>query len=272
MRLSQISLRVGNDGVACHSRPIGTSPTTAIVAAWMKSATSAPVIVAPTMTSRSLSTSSRDVPDGGDLRVGEDDARRLAAVGALLGRRGIAEDVLAREPRLVLAHVGVERAAVDVADRVEPVVAGHLHVLVDLDVLTRLEADRVEAELAGVRAAAERGDELAALDGGAVVELDADGVARVRDLRRLAARADVDPQRGERVADLLAGEHLLRRQHVALALDERDLGAERLVGLRELRTDHPAAEDEDAVGHLLGRGGLAVRPRLGLLEPLDRGQ
>ncbi len=37
--------------------------------------------------------------------------------------RLLAEDVVGRRARLVLAHVGEERAAVDVADRVEPVVA-----------------------------------------------------------------------------------------------------------------------------------------------------
>ncbi len=41
------SLRVGNDGTACQRSSSGTSPTTAIVAAWSASATSGPVIVAP---------------------------------------------------------------------------------------------------------------------------------------------------------------------------------------------------------------------------------
>ena len=59
---SQISDRVGNAGTAWRRRVTGTSPTIAIVAAWMKSATSAPVIVAPTIRSVSLSTSSREVP------------------------------------------------------------------------------------------------------------------------------------------------------------------------------------------------------------------
>ena len=99
------------------------------------------------------------VADGGDLRVGEDDARGRRAVGAVLGRGRVAEEVLGGDARLVLAHVGEQDAAVDVADRVEPVVAGDLHVVVDLDVAAGLEPDGLEAEVLGARLAPERGDE-----------------------------------------------------------------------------------------------------------------
>ena len=58
--------------------------------------------------------------DGGDLRIREDHARRERPVGD--DAHVPAEDRVRGEPALVLAHVREERAAVHVADRVEPVV------------------------------------------------------------------------------------------------------------------------------------------------------
>ncbi len=92
--------------------------------------------------------------DRGDLRVGEGHARRPAEVGAC--RRVAAEDRLARDPRLVLAGVGEERALVDVADRVEPVVAVDAKLVVDLDPLALLQADGVEADAVRVAACGPR--------------------------------------------------------------------------------------------------------------------
>src|SRR6185436_10905943 len=82
------------------------------------------------------------VSDGRHVRVGEDHARGARAVGV----RGdaaarIAEYHVRRDARLVLAHVGEERAAVHVADRVQPVVVGAPHRIVHLDRLAGLEAD-----------------------------------------------------------------------------------------------------------------------------------
>jgi len=62
MNFSHSSLRAGNGAIACTSRSIGTSPTMAIVAACRKSATSGPTNVAPTSSSRSVSTTNRVVP------------------------------------------------------------------------------------------------------------------------------------------------------------------------------------------------------------------
>src|SRR5438094_608781 len=62
VRADQTSLRVGKDGIAWATRSSGTSPTIAIVAACRDSAISEPVIVAPTMTSRSESITRRVVP------------------------------------------------------------------------------------------------------------------------------------------------------------------------------------------------------------------
>ena len=59
---SQISLRVGKAGTACHSNSTGVLLTMAIVAACSQSATSVPVNVAPTITPRCSSTTIRAVP------------------------------------------------------------------------------------------------------------------------------------------------------------------------------------------------------------------
>ena len=112
--------------------------------------------------------------------------------------------------------------------------------------------------------------ELLGVDGRVVVHVDAQRVAVLLDLRRLAAGADVDALLDEGVGDLLAGELLLGGEQPALALDQRHLGAERAVGLGQLGAEHAAAEDHDRVGDLLGGGGLAVGPRLGLAQALDR--
>ena len=158
----------------------GTSPTIATVAAWRKSAVSKPVKVAPTIVPLASSTTSRVVPpvplpwklapavpsvatstarasiprlgllqglaDRRDLGVGEGDPRRADPLRDRLDRP--AEDVLGRDPGLVLAHVGEERPAVDVADSVEPVAAADPHPVVgDKEaVLVGLDAGRVEPD------------------------------------------------------------------------------------------------------------------------------
>ena len=92
-----------------------------------------------------------------------------------------------------------------------------------------------------------------------------------RDPLGVLPAADVDAERLERLLDLLAREPLLAREQLALALDERDLRAERAVGLRHLDADHAAAEDHHRLRDLLGGGGLAVGPRVvDLVEALDR--
>ena len=62
---------------------------------------------------------------GGDLGVGEGDPGRADAFGDRLDLAP--EQVLGGDPGLVLAHVGEEGAAVDVADRVEPLAAADPH-------------------------------------------------------------------------------------------------------------------------------------------------
>ena len=106
--------------------------------------------------------------DRGDLGVGEGDAGRADAFGDRLDLA--AEQVLGRDPGLVLAHVGEEGAAVDVADRVEPLAAADPQPVVGLEeaVLVGLDADRLEAELGGVGDAADGDQDLGGLDRAAV--------------------------------------------------------------------------------------------------------
>ena len=140
--------------MAWRRRSSGTSQTIAIVGAWRSSAVSKPVKVAPTISSLVMvddeaggaaSALAVEACPGGaiggyvdrsgvdaglfgfrqrladrrDLGVGEGDARGPDAFG---DRFGVAtEQVLGRYPGLVLAHVGQERPAVDVANGVEPV-------------------------------------------------------------------------------------------------------------------------------------------------------
>ena len=123
---------------------MGTSPATAIVAACSDSAISGPTKVAPTTTSRAVSTTSREVPgalrpmklapalaevststaraaiprsvgllerpaDRGDLRLGEHDPRRALQV-ARSRSTSLPSDLVDADPRLVLAHVREQRA------------------------------------------------------------------------------------------------------------------------------------------------------------------
>ena len=119
------------------------------------------------------------------------------------------------DPRLVLAHVGEQRAPVDVADRVQPVRAADPQLVVDLEVAAGLDPDGLEPELVGARPATDRDQQLVA--------------AQLR--RRPRARSDtcpasprvaavaltpgpqLDPGALEPGADLLARERLLVGEH-----------------------------------------------------------
>src|SRR5690606_35566759 len=81
------------------------------------------------------------VPDGGDLRVGEDHARAERAVGRREPLHALAGDVVGDQRRLVLAHVRELGDAVDVAYRIQPRVAGRAQRVVDLDRPDRLVAE-----------------------------------------------------------------------------------------------------------------------------------
>ena len=207
------------------------------------------------------------VADCRDLRLGKDHARRTGAVVADL--HVLAEDPVGGDPALVLAHVRQEIAAVHVADRIQPLVLGRLQRLADLDRLPRLEADRLDPELRGPRAAADGDEQLVASQAVARLELEPHlPVPRRGD--GLDADAHVDPAIDERGVDELCGERLLPAEQPRHCLDDGNTRPERCPRLRELHARDAAAEHEQPAGDLLRGRRLAVRPRLRLAEPGDR--
>ena len=182
----------------------------------------------------------------------------------------LAEDVVGGDPALVLAHVREQDAAVDVADRVEPVVARHPHVVVDLDVArpARSRARRARASPAAACARARSAPRRRARS----------SRRRRRPRRRRRSCGSRTPstrsgcRRRSPPARRVTCAHAnssSRGQQPALALDQRHLRAERAVGLRHLAADHPAAGDHEPPGDALGRRRLPVGPRM--LDPVEPG-
>ena len=64
-------------------------------------------------------------------------------------RRCVSGQDLRDDVGLVLAHMSQERAAVDVADRIQPRVAGHLEVLIDGQRFPWREPDCLQVEISG---------------------------------------------------------------------------------------------------------------------------
>ncbi len=220
------------------------------------------------------------VADRRDLRLGEDHARRKRTVGAQRARP--AEDPVRHEPCLVLAHVRQQRAPVRIADDVQPVAPRHAQPLVDVDRPAALQADRLEPERVRVRLAPRADQQLLAGERAAVLELERDRATRARlaagaalarrapNRRRGDAKHDLDAGRFERFAHLLGGEKLLATDQPLGDLEDRHMRAERRVRLRELDRDDTAAEHEQRARDRFRRRRLAVRPRLGLAQPVDR--
>jgi len=102
---------------------------------------------------------------------------RAGNAGIACARRDsvlVAEDATGGHARLVLAHVRQQRPAVDVADGIGPFVAGHAQPVVDVDRAPRLQADRLQAELGGVRPAPDRDEQPIAGDDAAIFKFDTD--------------------------------------------------------------------------------------------------
>jgi hypothetical protein len=120
----------------------------------------------------------------------------------------VAEDDVGGDPALVLAHVGEQRASVDVADCVEPVDARDAQRLVDLERPVRLEPDRLQPELAGCRSASDGDEQLVADKPLARVELDRDGAVSA-DASSAGSDAHLDVACLERLLYLCCSEGLL---------------------------------------------------------------
>ena len=156
--------------------------------------------------------------DGGDLRIGEGHPRHARRSASSAAER--AEDHVAGDARLVLAHVREQRAAVAVADRVEPaaVDADGAQLVVDLDGLAGLQPDRLEPEVArrGRRPTATRISSASMVRPSARVAVIGPSEPRRRAAVMATPVTTVDALGGERLGDLLAGERLLPRRAVAL--------------------------------------------------------
>src|SRR3954447_24376008 len=166
--------------------------------------------------------------------------------------------------------MGEEGATVDVANRVEPVAATDPQLVVDVQVAVGVDADRLQADALDARLAPPRAQELRRAHGAAALELDRHPAVLATHRRRLRPFAQIDTRLAKALRYLLAGERLLARDDPVGGLDQRHRRAERAPRLRHLDAHGSAAEDGEAVGDRLGRGGLARGPVLDFGQPLDR--
>ena len=168
--------------------------------------------------------------------------------------------VSAATRRLVLAHVGEQRAAVHVADRIEPVAGAHR--VVHLDRLAGLEAHALEA----------RGPPC--WDAGRWPRAAASTTRRRRRARAPPpprrpwrarpppSRRSAPPPRPRAAPPPPAGRRRAPRAAISRSAPSISVtcDAERAPGLSHLHADHAAAQDHQPLGQLLGRGDLAVGP------------
>lgn len=155
---------------------------------------------------------------------------------------------------------------VDVADRVQPVAVRDAQGVVHRQPGARCQADRVEADVVGLRGASGGEEDLVGLDAVAAFDGGHDGAVLAGHERDGRTRAHVDAGLGERVGDQFAGEGLHAGQEALAAHEEGDAGAEGLPGGGHLDGDDPAADHDEPAGRGLGAGGLAAGPRLDLVE------
>ena len=108
------------------------------------------------------------MPDGGDLRVGEHDPRRMSALAAdaLIAT----EDHVGRHARLVLRHVREQRDAVCVTDGVQPGMTGDAELIVDLDEAPVFLSELLETQPGRARPPSDGNEQLVTRDDAAVLE------------------------------------------------------------------------------------------------------
>ena len=194
MNFVHSSLRAGNAGIACarrdsavgdlraDERHAGEDLALRVDDEARGARRAAPVNDAPAVADVGRSTAFAAVPASiaeasvwpaaatcGSVKITRDDSGpSIFDTGVL-----VAEDAIGGHARLVLAHVRQQCPAVDVADGVEPFVAGHAHpVVVDVDRAPRLQADRLQAELGGVWPAPDRDEQPIAGDDAAIFKFD----------------------------------------------------------------------------------------------------
>jgi hypothetical protein len=192
--------------------------------------------------------------DRGGLRVGVDHVWD----GLIVGLARLAEDVRRDHLALVLAHVGQQPDAGDVADRPQPL--ARMQVRVDCDaVRAGGDADRVQAG-GRPRAPAGGGEQMVAAQLTAVFQ----GQDVVRAVAPRGGRGHAQDQ-----LDAVGAQHLaqcvaqwcgLAGQHVPGRLDQGDLAAQPAHGLGHLGAHRPATQDQQPARDGLHAGHLAVGP------------
>src|SRR6266496_2158911 len=212
-------------------------------------------------------------PHRADLRVGERHPRHDPVVGHV--DRIPAQDHVGGQPTLVLAHVGQQRPAIAVPDRVQPP-AGHADrpaPVVDRHKPARRQPDRGQAKVRCGRLSADRDQDLVGDDLPA-------GVQRGQHRPVATVPAGRGQQRPgvhghalglERAADLGAGERLLPREQPVRALDHGHLpDPQPPARLRHLQPDRAAAEHQQPARQVLHGGDVPVVPRPQLAQPRHR--
>src|SRR6185437_14867024 len=210
---------------------------------------------------------------GRDLGVAEDDRRDAADVHLRL----VTGDHLGHHLRLVRRLVGQHRLPRDVADGVDAGDVGAELAIDGDEAALDLDADLLEAEPFGVRAAPDRDQHLVGLDRlwrpTFAADLDGDGGAPPLLGPRfgLGAGHHLDPQLLELARDELDDLRVVPRQDVRQRLDDRHLGAELGVERPDLDPDVPAADDHEALGDRgeIERAGRVDDPLPVELEPRD---
>jgi hypothetical protein len=216
-------------------------------------------------------------PDRAGLRVGEHDLghgvviRRRPQCRPVVGLAlGAGRDDIPADAALVLAHVRQQRAAVDVADGVQPVEPLDAQRVVDGDVATGFQADGLNAQVVGRRVPTECAQHLVRDDGLAALEGHRHLVTPP-DLHDLGAGADDHAGIAQAGGDELACPRFHAAEQPAASLEDRHLlGAQSLRGLRDLAGDDAAAEDREPPRNGVHARRLTRRPRLRLDQARDR--
>ena len=271
--------------------------------AWIASSPPGPRMAAPRIASVSASTTKRIRParvallDGaGDARhraFGDQDAapgrarvgeREADAAERRVGVERVGGDPIADAPVLAVEQVGGDdlavveggvgesAAAVAIAERPDATCAG-LETVVDGDEAPPVggDAGAVEAEIAGVGDPAECHEQMAADHRRTVAGADGDTASIRRDREAGRAEAEDDALAFEDDADRVGDVGILAREQPVVARDDRDGGAEAPEHLRVFERDIRAAEHDEMVRDVVEREDGAVRQRIDLVEPRDRG-
>ena len=172
---------------------------------------------------------------------------------SLTRREVVVEEVGGDDLEVVVGGVREGAPAVAVAQRPDARhVGAELVVHLDEPALVDGDAGLVEAEVVGVRAAADghqqmRADDLLRAIGG--VETGDDVLAALRDLQAFGAQMQSDAFGFQDVGDCSGRVLVLARDQARRHLDHRHLTAEAAVDLREFQADVAAADDDQVRRH-----------------------